>query len=641
MLKHILLSISMLALIGLSQVDAQTHFSEEFTTGIPATWNIVDGDGNTTHPDWPQANAGCGAYPASVQGWTSYCDYAMSISWYLPAGQSDDWLISPSITIPSGSANAYLRFDVGAVGTNRQANFQDDYAVRLSTSGNAPGDHTNLLFSDTDPIGFGAETPVIDLSAYIGQTVHIAFQNFANNEYLLFVDNVEVVTLKDDEISASEITMGDYSDGVIRGTFTNQGASTITSAEVNYQIAGGTVETATVTGLNIAPFASAVIEHPTQYTDVGLKSGIRYWVTQVNGVMDPTPADNEVTKPGSSFSGRTIERKVLIETFTSSTCGPCRPGNANLDAILTSQAISNPGRILSIKFQQNFPAPGDPYCTDETQARRNYYGITGIPASIIEGFEQTNSNALTDENFTSKMSESGYGSFSGYLNLDPATQDVYVTGTFTSSVNLYGNERLQLAIVERETFRNTGNNGETEFTDVVKKLLPSQNGTTLGNLQAGDSYTFDQVYTLPGSYRLPNNANDRISLSFENSVENFNNLYLVAWVENTSNNFVLNSGSFDGWAVGIEDKLSIGELTVSPNPASTVSRIDLNLIEASTVNIEVFNELGQVVLSKDAGTLPAGSSNVELNVSELAAGVYHITAHMEKGHITRPLMIVR
>jgi hypothetical protein len=46
-------------------------------------------------------------------------------------------------------------------------------------------------------------------------------------------------------------------------------------------------------------------------------------------------------------------------------------------------------------------------------------------------------------------------------------------------------------------------------------------------------------------------------------------------------------------------------------------------------------------MTKDAGTLATGNNSIELNVSDLPAGTYHVTALMEQGMITRPLMVVR
>ncbi|MEZ4686621.1 MAG: choice-of-anchor J domain-containing protein [Bacteroidia bacterium] len=411
MLKHILLTISALAFLALVQTaNAQsTLFSEDFTNGIPATWTILDGDGNTPSPDWPNSSlSGCNAYPV-VQGWEGYCGNAMSISWYSPAGQSDDWLFTPAITIPANANNVYLRFTASTITTQRQQNYRDDYAVRIGTS-TTPADHVpNLLHNSNDPT---FEAPIIDISGWKGQTVYISFQNYANNEYALLVDNVEVIILPEKEIIAEEIKVRAYSDGKIKGTFTNFGSATITDAEVNYQIAGGPVVTATVTGLNIASFETAEITHPTQYTGGGLKANIRYWVSKVNGGADANPNDNELTKIGSNFAYTTSHKMALVETFTSSTCPPCRPGNIQLESILGQM---NDPNIVAISNQVPWINTRDPYGTNETDSRAgSYYGITGVPHTVVDGsVTRVNPNGIETTDISPALEEAGFVDFDG------------------------------------------------------------------------------------------------------------------------------------------------------------------------------------------------------------------------------------
>ena len=642
MLKHILLTISALAFLASVQtVDAQTtHFSEDFTNGIPAAWTILDGDMNTPHPDWSAIGlSGCNSYPL-VSGWEGYCGNAMSVSWYSPAGQSDDWLFTPAITIPANANNAYLRFTASTISTQRQQNFRDDYAVRIGLTTN-PADHVaNVLHNSNDPV---FEQPIIDISQYIGQTVYISFQNYANNEYALLIDDVEVITLPEKEIIGERILVRAYSDGNISGTFSNFGYATITDAEVNYQIAGGPVETATVTGLNIAPFDSAVISHPTKYTGGGLKANIRYWVSKVNGSADANPNDNEVTKIGSNFAYTTSHKRALVENFTSSTCPPCRPGSIQLESVFAQ--LNNPD-VIHVSNQVPWINTRDPYGTNETNNRAaNYYGITGVPHTVVDGsVTRINPNGIEASDITPALEEAGFVDFDGTFEIDPVNQDVYINGKFTSGVDMYGTERLQIAIIEHKTTGNVGSNGETEFHNVLKKYVPSENGTSLGSVSNGDEYTFNQVYTFNGNYRLPPNgaAANRINHAFEHSVEEFEDLFVVVWVEYPTEQVVLNTFPLNQqWGVANDPEFDIAQLTISPNPAADFAKIEIKLQEASTVSFEVVNVEGKVVMTKDGGMLTAGNNSIELNVSDLPSGTYHVNALTETGLITRPMIVVR
>ena len=76
---------------------AQFIFSEDFQQGIPNTWTLINVDGRT--PDSTMV------LPSQItDAWVPLDDFgnpgdtfAASTSKYLPAGQANDWLITPAI----------------------------------------------------------------------------------------------------------------------------------------------------------------------------------------------------------------------------------------------------------------------------------------------------------------------------------------------------------------------------------------------------------------------------------------------------------------------------------------------------------------------------------------------------------------
>ena len=80
------------------------------------------------------------------------------------------------------------------------------------------------------------------------------------------------------------------------------------------------------------------------------------------------------------------DRMMLIEFFTSSTCGPCASNNPILTAYMNS---ADQERIAAIGFHMNWPGAGnDPMYlhnpTDNT-TRRTYYSVNAIPAGFFDG----------------------------------------------------------------------------------------------------------------------------------------------------------------------------------------------------------------------------------------------------------------
>ena len=55
-------------------------------------------------------------------------------------------------------------------------------------------------------------------------------------------------------------------------------------------------------------------------------------------------------------------------------------------------------------------------------------------------------------------------------------------------------------IMEDVTYNNTGTNGQTEFHYVMKKMVPNQTGTIIGDLLYGDTLHYSLSYTFNGNY---------------------------------------------------------------------------------------------------------------------------------------------
>lgn len=180
-----------LAILALPAFAFGQTFQEDFDGNGPgiAAWTVLDVDGKTPNE----------AVAFITNGWNSIDrlgddgnyggpagNYAaMSTSWYTPAGTSNDWLISPQISLTAAST---LKWDAKA----QDPDFPDGYKVMLSTNGgNTVADFTVQLFTTA---GENSEwvTREASLSAYTGQTIRVAFVNNSNDKFMLLVDNVKV-----------------------------------------------------------------------------------------------------------------------------------------------------------------------------------------------------------------------------------------------------------------------------------------------------------------------------------------------------------------------------------------------------------------------------------------------------------------
>ncbi|MBW8522573.1 choice-of-anchor J domain-containing protein [Chryseobacterium chendengshani] len=158
-------------------------FSAGFETnyGPLTNWTLYNVDGLTPNSSVSYVNA---AWIPSVE--EAGNSIAMSTSWYTPAGTSNDWMVSPAITLPAGTNTLYWH------AKSYDPTYKESYKVYISTTGNAVANFTTpALTVNLEEATW--QNKSIDLSSYAGQTIYIAFQNFSNDAFLGGIDNVHVI----------------------------------------------------------------------------------------------------------------------------------------------------------------------------------------------------------------------------------------------------------------------------------------------------------------------------------------------------------------------------------------------------------------------------------------------------------------
>lgn len=160
--------------------------SEGFEGGFfPFDWTTNDVDGAAVNGTVSFVS---NAWVAAAESGNPSNGVGVSTSFYTPAATSDDWLISPLLSLPRESR---LRWYARAA----EAGFRDGYEVRISTTGTAPAD-----FLANPPLFTVAaeeadwQLHILDLGAagYAYENVYIAWRNTSNDKYLLYVDGIEL-----------------------------------------------------------------------------------------------------------------------------------------------------------------------------------------------------------------------------------------------------------------------------------------------------------------------------------------------------------------------------------------------------------------------------------------------------------------
>jgi hypothetical protein len=141
---------------------------------VPNCWTQIDADGDGN--GWFHYDEEGSAYEGSYS--------AASASWFNTALTPDNYLVSPQLTLGS---NEELSFYVAA----QDPYFAEEkYGVYISTTGNEEADFTTELLVET-LYSEDWMQKTIDLSAYSGMDVYIAFRHFdVSDQFVLKIDNV-------------------------------------------------------------------------------------------------------------------------------------------------------------------------------------------------------------------------------------------------------------------------------------------------------------------------------------------------------------------------------------------------------------------------------------------------------------------
>ncbi|MDR0606094.1 MAG: T9SS type A sorting domain-containing protein [Bacteroidales bacterium] len=375
------------------------------------------------------------------------------------------------------------------------------------------------------------------------------FQNLSG--YIVFVKAVAAVgTSPTNEINLVSLNIEKYNkmgDSLaIRGTVKNIGTDPITSFSISYEL-NGISNQATISGVNIASGASYNFTYPSKYyINTVFLGQIKVRVYEPNGVTDMEFNNAQETEVRVYSS--TVQRVVLHEVFTSSTCNPCNPGNVQLKSVLNQ--VNDITKWACIKYQYYFPSTGDPYFTDEGYTRGTFYGgIDGVPTLVGDGGTyKNNPGGYSISNFNNMIEVPAIATMTASVTLSGKTVTLEQM-TITPVTNLTNsNLRFFAAIVEKKTVNNAKTNGETEFLYVMKKFLTSINGDAINALEDGKPIVLNNyTYTFNGNYRLPvfYSTRDAINHNTEHSVEDFNNLMVVYWLQDIVTKEVYQAGKTD------------------------------------------------------------------------------------------------
>jgi thiol-disulfide isomerase/thioredoxin len=625
MIKNLLSLASLGLYLTLSQLHAQVNFiNESFNgTSLPAGWTSLVQNPDSTDGGFkvgPTNTLQSEFWP--IPAWTGG-NIAATNDDACNCNKFNDRLVSPTVDL-SAASNVFISFDYFFIKGTYQGKTEEAFLEASTDGANWTVIHE---FTGAD----NWRNYLQNISQFAGEAQFQARIRYRDNNGWLYgfaVDNFRVYQAPNFDMAGISLNLPEYALNnqplTISGTLRNLGATTINSLVLNYQVNNGTPVSAPISSLNVAAAANFNFTHPQTWTPnaEGFYT-IKVWADALNGNNDQVPA-NDTLSAIAYVSNQLAIRKVMFEQFTSNTCGPCASIAPTVSNFLNTNGVNTEsGKIVSIKYHQNFPAPGtDAAYTAESNARRTFYGFGGIPAVAIAGNE-FNGHPV---NMTQAMVDQVYARPT-IFNIDVRSN--YVNNTVNVEVDLTSlvqfnvpNTRIHVAIIE-DRIQNLpgGTTSQTIFTEVNRKMLPNQSGSAVPNMSPNQTQSFTFTHTL------------------SNVFSSMNGISVVAFVQNNTTREVYQANSRSSVLLAADGESF--PLMLFPNPSSDQTFLSFETQASERVMVRVFNLEGKLVKEEDFGRMPQGVQLLQIDNNNLQNGLYLYQIIKGDSVVTRRVSIAK
>lgn len=265
-------------------------FSEDFESStFPSNcWLVYRGTNNIgSSNDWVSSND---AQNGSQSAYIEYEDVS--------GGNAEDWLVSPEITLASGSELSFYQKQ------GYSTEYGSMYYVKVSTSSQtSQGSFTTLESWGESDFSTSYSEKIIDLSAYDGQSIYLAFIMTNDNGDDWYVDNIN--------ITASSAPTP------VATVFSTPGCST-GSVTVTSNLSGSQTFYLTANDGTVLDNATA---NTTSHVFTGLSNGVYRGKVENSGQMSSlssstTLTNNTVPNQPSAISGEANPCENTTETYS-------------------------------------------------------------------------------------------------------------------------------------------------------------------------------------------------------------------------------------------------------------------------------------------------------------------------------------
>lgn len=611
--------------------QAQVLFHEDFQTmdldvmstgSLDAEWTLYnDGNEPIQNPDLTYLD----------EAWNIWRDedgsmVAVSLSFFEEAGaEADRWMVSPAVDL-SSAVQPRLSFRARAL----DADNRDGFEVLLSTTGTDKEDFTESL-QVTRQARASWAWYTIDLSAYAGQRVHLAFVQNSVDKYILCMDDVSVYDQASDgavvaalRVPAVQVLTSSSMNVALEGEILNTGSEPIVSYDLCYALEGGDTVRTNLQDVSIAASATAAFSVEASVSGDGNRF-FRVWVENINGSGNSCPS--AFTYVFTAEHANLPRQPFFLELFSSGMCPSCAPRNEALHPFMLEHQANiedNSSNFVMVKYQVDVPTAGDPVVNDDTRARGDFYGVRSAPSFFLNGHSYDwVADSIMHARWVDSMAKFEQEVVSlrlrGYLEVEDST--FRISTEITSCLPDIDEYTLQVVLLEDSIHHLTPMyNGEQDFYYCARKMLPAVSGTLIEPVPLGTTVTKEFEYTITPD------AGPRIFSSVDN-------MAAVIFLQNRVTRQVIQAKYLERGVVESSNEESVSlppRLRLMPNPASDHVLLVFEAPQADVADVQLIDMGGKIVFSRRI-SLVAGQNREEFNLQGLDAGLYFVRVSSKAG----------
>jgi hypothetical protein len=296
-------------------------------------------------------------------------------------------------------------------------------------------------------------------------------------------------------------------------------------------------------------------------------------------------------------------RKSLVEHFTNSGCSLCAANTP----VIRNYIDDNPSTVLMLSYHTAFPYNDSMYHENSAQntQRGLYYGIQSVPSSRVDGsfFKGNLAPVVSTKIPEASAIQPRFEISVQSCKLVNGLLEARIKFTSTAANNVGEDLRAMVVVAERNVPKSAyqccpGNNSETNYPWVVRRMLPSADGANLENTEALSFSILDFNWTIE-------------------SIKNLEELRLIAFVQNYTTQTVYQS------EIATPD-LSTSLERIHTEPVSIIQTNDMVQFSLNSGNridsYSVIDMNGRMVNNGNT----SGLNSINFPISDFQSGIYLI-----------------